>query len=175
MPSAARDLLPTRIADCYLDGMRMRLREMKRPDGTVVRKLGHKVRLGSGPREVACTSFYLSDEEWGRLSALPGRQLVKDRYAVRLGGLEFAVDALHGDHEGVVLAELDGGESLPDPAPELLEALGVVREVTDEEAFTGAALAAPAGQSLPSDSCGNPPSGHCWSSHELPSGSSNRL
>jgi CYTH domain-containing protein len=141
MPSAATGLTPTRIVDRYLDGLRMRLREMTRPDGTVVRKLGQKVRLDSGPREVACTNFYLSDEEWVRLSALPGRELVKDRYAVSVEGLVFAVDVLRGGHEGVVLAELDGGETMPDPAPELLEALGAVREVTDDEAFTGAALA----------------------------------
>jgi NAD(P)-dependent dehydrogenase (short-subunit alcohol dehydrogenase family)/CYTH domain-containing protein len=143
IPSAATGLTPTRIVDRYLDGLRMRLREMTLPDGTVVRKLGQKVRLGAGAREVACTNFYLSDEEWVRLSALPGRGLSKDRYAVPLGSLVFAVDVLHGEHEGVVLAEVDGGEVIPDPAPQLLEALGAVREVTDEEAFTGAALASP--------------------------------
>ncbi len=146
MPSVATDLTPTRVVDRYLDGLRMRLREMTRPDGTVVRKLGQKVRLDEGPREVAGTNFYLSDAEWERLRSLPGRDLVKDRYAVPLGdGSEafVAVDVFHGGHEGLVLAEVDGGDTRPDVGPDVLARLGVVREVTDDEAFTGAALATP--------------------------------
>jgi hypothetical protein len=60
-------------------------------DGTVVRKLGHKVRLSAGPREVACTSMYLDD----------------------------------GDL----------------PPVEVPAWLSVVREVTDDEGWTGASLA----------------------------------
>ena len=40
-------------------------------DGTVTRKLGHKVRLTGGPAEVASTSLYLEDEKRALLSALP--------------------------------------------------------------------------------------------------------
>jgi hypothetical protein len=52
------------INDWYLTGTRLRLREVTQSDGTVVRKLGHKVRLTRGPAEVACTNLYLSDDEW---------------------------------------------------------------------------------------------------------------
>jgi len=37
----------TAIVDRYVDGTRLRLREMRAADGTVTRKLGHKVRLGT--------------------------------------------------------------------------------------------------------------------------------
>ena len=47
------------IVDRYVTGTRLRLREVRESDGTVVRKLGHKVRLTEGPDEIACTNFYL--------------------------------------------------------------------------------------------------------------------
>ena len=71
------------IVDRYVDGTRLRLREVRRPDGTVVRKLGHKVRLGDGPAEVACTNLYLDDEEWRVLRALPARELRKRRHVAQ--------------------------------------------------------------------------------------------
>ncbi len=52
------------IVDRYVTGTRLRLREVREADGTVVRKLGHKVRLSDGPAEVACTNLYLDDAEW---------------------------------------------------------------------------------------------------------------
>ena len=44
-------------------------------NGAVTHKLGHKVRLGEGPREIACTSLYLDDQEWAVLCALPATTL----------------------------------------------------------------------------------------------------
>ena len=154
MPSAVSDLEPSRIIDHYLDGTRMRLREVTSPDGSVVRKLTHKVRLSEDASEVANTNSYLSDEEWVRLSGLPGRRLVKDRYSVEMPSATsgfVAVDVFHEEHEGLVLAEIDGGDSHPDPDPEALAPLGVVREVTDDEAFTGGALAVAPPPGVPAD------------------------
>ena len=59
------------IVDRYVTGTRLRLREVREEDGTVIRKLGHKVRLSEGPTEVACTNFYLNDQELAVLGALP--------------------------------------------------------------------------------------------------------
>ena len=126
----------TEIVDRYLAGTRLRLREVLEPDGSVVRKLGHKVRLTDGPERVACTSVYLDDAEWGLLAALPGRVLRKRRHHVHLGGAHVAIDELP---DGTLLAEIDGGES---PVTEVPPGLDVVREVTDDESWTGAALAA---------------------------------
>ncbi len=73
------------IVDHYLDGTHLRLREVIDTDGRVTRKLGHKVRLTSGPSEVACTSVYLDEREWELLRALPSRTLRKTRYIIDRG------------------------------------------------------------------------------------------
>lgn len=127
------------ITDRYLTGTRLRLRTAVADDGQLVRKLGQKVRLGEGPEEIACTSMHLDDAEWDLLSALPGRMLRKLRRRVRLHGLTLAVDVFIGHCAGLVLAEVDRGDGADQELP---PGLAPVAEVTADEAFTGAALAA---------------------------------
>ncbi|MGN6521911.1 MAG: hypothetical protein ACTHMZ_01670 [Actinomycetes bacterium] len=123
------------IVDRYISGTRLRLREVRSDDGTVIRKLGHKVRLAEGPAEVACTNFYLDDDEWELLATLPARLLRKRRHLVRRDGLLVAVD----EHEdGTLIAEIDDGDHPSDRIPEWLD---VVEDVTADEAWTGAGLA----------------------------------
>ena len=123
------------ILDRYLTGTRLRLREVRTADGTVVRKLGHKVRLGEGPGEVACTNFYLDDAEWALLVQLPARRLHKKRHLIRRDGWVVAVD----EHEdGTLVAEIDDGDAPSDRIPDWLD---VVDEVTSDEAWTGSRLA----------------------------------
>ena len=124
-----------RIVDHYLDGTRLRLREVRQADGTTVRKLGHKVRLSAGPTEVACTSIYLDDAEWEILSGLPARHLSKTRHRVARDGWSFAVDEFD---DGTLLAETDAGDG---PRQHLPDWLDVIAEVTDDETWTGAGLA----------------------------------
>jgi CYTH domain-containing protein len=124
------------IRDRYLTGTRLRLREViEEQDGRVL-KLGHKVRLDEGARAVACTSLYLDETEWGLLAALPGSGLEKRRVRVSLDGVVVAVDEFRGDLSGLVLAEIDGGGTAVPPA-----SWPVRCEVTDDERYTGAALA----------------------------------
>lgn len=123
------------ITDRYVTGTRLRLREVRDGDGTVVRKLGHKVRLTDGPGEVACTSFYLDEAEWDVLAALPGRVLRKTRHVAEADGVRVVVD----EHEdGTLVAEIDDGDEPSDVVPPWLD---VVRDVTGDESWTGAALA----------------------------------
>jgi CYTH domain-containing protein len=122
------------VVDRYVTGTRLRLREVRAADGTVVRKLTQKARLGEGPEEVACTTLYLEDAEWAALSGLPGRTLRKRRHLVVRDGLRVAVDE-HVD--GTLVAELDEGDA-GGPVPAWLD---VVAEVTHDEAWTGAGLA----------------------------------
>ncbi len=123
------------ILDRYVTGTRLRLREVRDSDGTVTRKLGHKVRLTDGPTEVACTNFYLDDDEWALLAALPARLLRKRRHMIHRDGLMVAVD----EHEdGTLIAEIDDGDQPSDFVPEWLD---VVDDVTADEAWTGARLA----------------------------------
>jgi CYTH domain-containing protein len=98
------------IVDHYLDGTRLRLREVIDTDGRVTRKLGHKVRLTAGPSEVACTSLYLDDREWELLRALPSRTLRKTRYIIERDGIRLAVDELD---DGTLVAEIDDGDAPP--------------------------------------------------------------
>ena len=138
-PDLGDDVLQVR--DHYVTGTRLRLRETVAGDGTVVRKLGHKVRLGDGPERVACTSVRLDDAEWALLRGLPGRALVKTRHRLPLGDRTVAVDEFAGHLAGLVLAEVDGGDG---PAPALPPTPGwrVLAEVTADERYTGGALAA---------------------------------
>ncbi len=123
------------IVDRYVTGTRLRLRLVRHGDGTVVRKLGQKVRLGAGPAEVACTNLYLDEEEWALLAALPARVLRKRRYRVERDGVVVAVD----EHEdGTLVAEIDDGDRPVVPVPRWLD---VREDVSDDERWTGAALA----------------------------------
>lgn len=128
--SATRD-----IVDRYVVGTRLRLREVRAGDGSVVRKLAHKVRLTGGPAEVACTNFYLDDHEWAVLTALPARVLRKKRHLVERGGVTVAID----EHEdGTLVAEIDDGEH---PSHDVPEWLDVLEDVSGQERWTGAFLA----------------------------------
>lgn len=123
------------IEDRYVDGARLRLREVRKPDGSVQRKLGHKVRLHDDPSEVACTSLYLDDAEWTLLAQLPARRLRKRRHHVDRDGLHVVVDELQ---DGTLLAEIDDGDGEPADLPGWLD---VLADVSDDEAWTGVALA----------------------------------
>lgn len=90
------------VVDRYVDGTRLRLRTMTAEDGSVVRKLGQKVRV-EGPQRLAHTTLYLDDAEWDALASLPATELLKTRYHYQ-GGV--VVDQLP---DGSLLAEVDGG------------------------------------------------------------------
>ncbi len=123
------------ISDAYVEGTRLRLREVLSSDAAV-RKLGHKIRLGSGPREIACTSLYLDDAEWSVLSALPACHLHKRRHHIDRDGYSFCIDEYD---DGALVAEFDDGDAAPAPLPAWLD---VLADVTDDESWTGGQLAA---------------------------------
>ena len=127
--TATRDIL-----DRYVTGTRLRLREVREADGTIIRKLGHKVRLEDGPQAIACTNFYLDDAEWAVLTTLPGTSLHKKRHLVARDGWLVAIDE-HDD--GTLVAEIDDHEEPSDRVPDWLE---VVKDVTRDEAWTGGRL-----------------------------------
>lgn len=123
------------IVDRYVTGTRLRLREVRESNGTVTRKLGHKVRLTEGPAEVACTNFYLNEEEWAVVAALPARTLRKKRHMVHRDGLLVAID----EHEdGTLVVEIDDRDEPSGLVPGWLD---VVVDVSDDETWTGGQLA----------------------------------
>jgi len=138
VPYLPDDVRWFRIADRYVHGTRLRLREVTEPRGAVIRKLGHKVRIGDDAREVAHTSLYLDDAEWEVLTTLPAAELVKVRLLVPGPEGVVAVDVFEHPHPGLILAEIDAGDG---PARDLPPSYEVLAEVTGEEEFTGAALA----------------------------------
>lgn len=123
------------ISDRYVIGTRMRLREVREIDGTVVRELGHKVRVGEGPAEVACTNFYVNADEWTVLLTLPALTVHKKRHMIQRDGWTLAVDE-HGD--GTLVAEIDDGDQ---PSSDVPGWLDVLEDVSEDERWTGAALA----------------------------------
>ena len=136
-PGAAN---PRRIHDRYLTGTRLRLRLTENPDGQLLeRKLGHKRRVADDdPTAVMHTSLYLDRGEFELLAALPGRDLVKVRWAVDLDGEAGSVDVFEGDLLGLVMLEVDlkSATRLTGFSPPAWAG----PEVTQDEAFTGGVL-----------------------------------
>jgi CYTH domain-containing protein len=123
------------ISDRYIEGTRLRLREVRELDGEVIRKLGYKVRLSKGPAEVACTNVYLNDEEWSVLATLPARLLRKKRHVVQRDGWAVAIDE-HQD--GTFIAEIDDRDQPSTAVPDWLD---ILEDVSDDERWTGISLA----------------------------------
>jgi len=130
-----------RIADRYLEGTRLRLRLVATREGDVVqRKLGHKRRIAANdPTAVWHTSLYLDDAEYALLAALPGRTLTKTRWSIDVDGQPAAVDVFEDDLSGLIMIEVDLGD--PDKLGSFDPPVWAGAEVTNDEAFTGGALA----------------------------------
>ena len=78
------------------------------------------------------------------LAALPAAELTKSRRVAVVKGTTVAVDEFHGRLEGLVLAEIDLGEvgEVQSSPPQTLA------DVTEDERFTGGALATTSADSL---------------------------
>ncbi|MCP3989271.1 MAG: hypothetical protein GY724_09370 [Actinomycetia bacterium] len=133
---------PRPIVDHYVDGTRLRLRAVTDPAaGRVQRKLGHKHRLMvDDPTAIMHTTMYLDDNEFAVLSSLPGRRLVKTRWAVGLdGNQQGSVNVFGQDLLGLIILEVDVGR--PDRLETFQPPPWVGPEVSHFEAFTGGDLA----------------------------------
>ncbi|HEV3212930.1 MAG TPA: hypothetical protein VGZ03_05990 [Acidimicrobiales bacterium] len=120
---------PRLIEDRYVTGTRLRVRRVTDGHGTV-RKLGQKVRAHADhPTAVWHTTMYLDEAEFAALVQLGGSALAKRRWSLPSGG---CADEFLGTLAGLVLVE---GEPPFDAPPRSLE-------VTDDERYTGGALAA---------------------------------
>jgi CYTH domain-containing protein len=114
-----------------------RLRRTIMPDGSVV--CTHTVKVGSGvkrfehEREITCEEF---DRHWPRTL---GRRLLKTRWRVQHGALIWEIDDIHNDP--LVLAEVELETPDQSVAPPQWLARHIVREVTDDPAYTNASIA----------------------------------
>ena len=104
----------------------------------LVYKLGQKIRLDAPPRTIAHTTLYLSEAEFDILSTLPATTLEKTRRLLTIDGLAVGIAEFGGQLSGLLLVEVDLGAegALPFSIPRMSAA-----EVTDDERFTGGALA----------------------------------
>jgi CYTH domain-containing protein len=123
------------ILDRYIAGTRLRLRRVEPPEPQY--KLSQKE--APAPPDYAVTTIttiYLSEEEYGVLSALPGRELHKRRH--HLG--PYSIDVFEGELTGLILAEItfeSDAEIRAHPTPDF-----AARDVSDDVRYTGGALAA---------------------------------
>jgi CYTH domain-containing protein len=132
-------VLHSEITDLYITDTTLRLRKAKTETG-IAYKLGQKIRPNpESARVILHTNMYLTESEFALLSALPGKQLTKKRYALVVDGTPVWVDQFEGELEGLIIAEIDFGE-VGDPEA-FSKPSFFMDEVTDDERFTGASLA----------------------------------
>jgi len=129
----------TLIVDRYIDGTRLRLRQMSRPDlGEVKWKLTKKYECDDPSARPIVTS-YLTEGEYALLATLPARTLRKTRYHLPIDGQWWSLDAFEG-----ALAGLETIESEADDAASLaalVPAEWATKEVTHDARYQCGALA----------------------------------
>ena len=130
----------TLIHDRYIDGTRLRLRRMSRPDLNETKwKLTKKYEC-KAPRARPIVSTYLTEPEYDLLRTLPARELVKRRYHLELGGRWWSVDLFEASLSGLALVECEAEDRAALDA--LVPPDWASREVTDLPQWQGGALAA---------------------------------
>jgi CYTH domain-containing protein len=127
------------VNDRYVDGARLRLREM-RPlgDGPALLRLTRKADVDSRTRLI--TSIYLPEDEFAVLSAvLPGARLMKVRHRLEAPpGVVLSVDEFQGELAGLVLFE---AEFQTNEERDAFEAPSfAAREVTEDARYCGGHL-----------------------------------
>jgi CYTH domain-containing protein len=137
----------TIIEDRYIDGTRMRLRRMSRPDlGEVKWKLTKKYDCAD-PSARPIVTAYLTEAEYELLRALPARELTKRRYHLPFEGNYWSLDVFEGPLLGLQMIECEAHDH------EALDALAppdwALREVTHLPQWQCGALAAAGG--IPED------------------------
>jgi CYTH domain-containing protein len=134
-PSTANVVRIRRIADRYIEGTGLRLREQTDDGGPSVFKLTQKVPVqASGAQQGLITSMYLTKDEFGVLAQLPAKNLGKTRYSMP----PFGIDVFEGTLEGLLLAEAEFDS--PTAAAALTLPSFILREVTADDRFTGGQL-----------------------------------
>ena len=124
------------IADRYLDGTFLRLREQTDVDGTAIFKLTQKLPIvANGPQQVLITTIYVTQHEFRLLSQLPGKMLRKARYSIPPLG----IDVFEGALEGLRLAEAEFDSA--EQAHAFVPPPFIRNEVTGDVRFTGGQLA----------------------------------
>jgi CYTH domain-containing protein len=129
----------TQIEDRYIDGTRMRLRRMSRPDlGETKWKLTKKYECDDPAARPIVTS-YLTASEYELLTALPARGLVKRRYHLPVAGQFWSLDLFEGALAGLELVETEAADAAALAA--LVPPPWATKEVTHDPRYQCGALA----------------------------------
>jgi len=135
-PSGLNVVRTRHIKDRYIDGTTLRLRQQSDDDGSTAFKLTQKVPSpANGAQQGFITTIYLTQDEFAIVAQLSAKPLSKTRYSVPPFGIDVFEDVL----EGLVLAEAEF-ESAREADALMLPSF-IVREVSDDNRFTGGQLA----------------------------------
>ena len=123
------------IADRYIDGTLLRLREQRDDCGPAIFKLTQKLPdRASGGQQGLITNIYLTEDEFRVLAQLPAKSLSKARHSVP----PFGIDVFEGPLEGLRLAEAEFNSAAE--ADALIVPSFILHEVTGDDRFTGGRL-----------------------------------
>jgi CYTH domain-containing protein len=138
---ALSELPSRRIDDLYIVGGRLRLRRVEDRDGGVVCKLTKKYGKRNA-RSEPITTLYLTADEYAAFASLRGVSASKVRYTVAAGSL----DVCSSPHPGLAIFEK---EFETEDAARTYDPPGFVTdEVTDDDRYSGAAIAGAAPASI---------------------------
>ena len=134
-PSDVAVVRTRRIVDRYIEGTRLRLREVTEEGVATQWKLTQKIPTpGSGAQQGFLTTIYLSADEFGVLAQLPAKELRKTRHSVP----PFGIDVFEGELEGLVLAETEFDSA--EAAASITLPCWIRREVSTDPRFAGGSL-----------------------------------
>ena len=137
IPSNAEITQVRHIVDRYIEGTRLRLRQMTDRDGQAIFKLTQKIpEQAAGARQGLITNFYLSNDEFDVVAKLPAKTLTKTRHSVP----PFGIDVFESALKGLILAEAEFNSA--EEALALQSPAFSIGEVTNDLRFSGGRLAA---------------------------------
>ena len=143
------------ICDLYISRTTLRLRHVTDPGGLhEVFKLTQKKQEHGA---MWITSIYLSADEFRLLSATPGLRLTKKRYRFAADS-KVGVDVIDLPSGPVVIAEVEGDSE--ESISGSFSFLSPIREVTDDERYSGFSLARRFSEEEPNRASATVPSGH---------------
>jgi CYTH domain-containing protein len=134
-PNSVNAIRVRRIADRYIDGTTLRLREQSDEGGPTMFKLTQKIPAGaSGAQQGLITTIYLTRDEFCVFAQLSAKKLSKIRYSVP----PFCIDVFEGELEGLLLAEAEF-DSAADAEALRLPSF-ILQEVSADTRFSGGQL-----------------------------------
>ena len=129
----------TLIEDRYIDGTRMRLRRMSRPDLDETKWKPTKKYECEDPAARPIVTAYLTEAEHAVFAALPARTMRKRRFHVLADGRYWSLDLFEGPLDGLERVETEATDEVELVA--LVPPAWAAREVTHDPRYQCGSLA----------------------------------